>query len=72
MASILFPIAQRGWQDAEAGSECVLTHFKFGPNCPHVEVGRNMHPVRFLIGFAFAIAWADFAALISRLPSLLI
>ena len=50
---ILFPIAQRGWQDAEAGCECILAHFEFGPNCPHVEVGRNMHPVGFRIGFAF-------------------
>jgi hypothetical protein len=53
MASILFPIAQRGWQDAEACRECVLTHFEFGANCPHIEVGRNMHPVGFRIGFAF-------------------
>ena len=52
MAPILFPIALRGWQDTEACGECVLTHFQFAPNGPHVEVGRNMHPLGFRIGFA--------------------
>jgi hypothetical protein len=32
--------------DVEAGGECVA-------NCPHIEVGRNMHPEGFCIGFNF-------------------